>query len=192
MWEVIDAASTKPHGFMPFYPGPGLGGHCIPLDPFYLSWKAREFDMNTRFIELAGDINDRMPEYVVHLVQDGLNGIGKSLNKARVLVLGAAYKRDIDDTRESPSLKIIQILKSKSAKVEYNDPFASSIKVTGDIMHSVKLSTSRIRQADCIIIATDHSIYNYKDIENKARLIVDTRNAIERNIKKRSKKVITI
>jgi UDP-N-acetyl-D-glucosamine dehydrogenase len=192
MWEVIDAAKTKPYGFMAFYPGPGLGGHCIPLDPFYLSWKAREYDMNTRFIELAGEINDRMPEYVVQLVQDGLNQTGKSLKGARVLVLGAAYKKDIDDVRESPSLKLIKILRDKKAEVEYNDPHVPRLKVNGSTLVSAPLTSSSLKKADCVVIATDHSAYDYRQIFHNAQLIVDSRNAISRAGLRRSAKVIKI
>lgn len=177
IWEVIEAAKTKPYGFMPFYPGPGLGGHCIPLDPFYLSWKAKEYDMNTRFIELAGEINDRMPEYVVHLVQDGLNREEKSLKGAKILILGAAYKKDIDDWRESPSLKIIEILGNKGAIISYNDPLIPKIKVKGKIYSSINLNSKVLKQSDCVVIATNHSIYDYKQIVSFAPLIIDTRNS---------------
>jgi UDP-N-acetyl-D-glucosamine dehydrogenase len=187
IWEVIEAAKTKPYGFMPFYPGPGLGGHCIPLDPFYLSWKAKEFEMNTRFIELAGEINDRMPEYVVRLVQDGLNQHQKSLKGASILVLGVAYKKDIDDVRESPALKILDILLTKEAKVEYNDPHVSQIKLNGKPLRSTSLSPARLKKTDCVVIVTDHTVYDYTDMAANSKLIIDTRNAtsgIKRNIGK--------
>jgi len=177
IWEVIEAAKTKPYGFMPFYPGPGLGGHCIPLDPFYLSWKAKEYNMNTRFIELAGEINDRMPGYVVQLVQDSLNQSGKSLRGSKVLVLGAAYKKDIDDWRESPSLKIIEILENKEATVCYNDPLIPKVKIAGKMHSSVQLNKQLLKRVDCVVIATDHSLYDYREIVEAANLVVDTRNA---------------
>lgn len=192
IWEVIEAAKTKPYGFMPFYPGPGLGGHCIPLDPFYLAWKAREYDLNTRFIELAGEINDRMPDYVVSLAQDGLNQMGKSLKGSKVLVLGAAYKRDIDDVRESPSLKIIKALREKEAEVEYNDPFVPKIKLDGKFMKGVPLTLSNIKKADCVVIATDHSVYDYKQIVDHASLVIDSRNAVGRTTNHHSAKVIKL
>ena len=190
IWEVIEAAKTKPYGFMPFYPGPGLGGHCIPLDPFYLAWKAKEYDLTTRFIELAGEINDRMPEYVVQLVQNALNREGKSLKGARVLILGVAYKKDIDDWRESPALKIIQELRTKEAKVEYNDPYISKLRVDGGLMKSIPLDAKSLRKPDCLVIATDHSAYDYKQILGCAKLIVDTRNATRATVGQ--KKVIKI
>ncbi|MCL5774559.1 MAG: nucleotide sugar dehydrogenase [Firmicutes bacterium] len=178
IWEVIDLASTKPYGFMPFYPGPGLGGHCIPIDPFYLTWKAREYDFQTKFIELAGEINAHMPYHVVSLVIDALASQKKSLNGAKILVLGAAYKKDIDDGRESPSLKIIEILLDKKALISYNDDFIPSIKAGGKIYKSVNLKG--IEDYDCVVIATDHSYYDYKNIVEKAKLIVDARNATGR------------
>jgi len=191
IWEVIEAAKTKPYGFMPFYPGPGLGGHCIPLDPFYLTWKAKEFNMNTRFIELAGEINDHMPEYVTQLAQDGLNREGKSLKGAKVLVLGAAYKKDIDDCRESPSLMIIEELKNKGAEVEYNDPYVEKVRINGGMMKSQPLNSSNLKKADCVVIATDHSVYDYKNIVKQSRLIVDARNATK-GIKSYTTRIIRI
>jgi UDP-N-acetyl-D-glucosamine dehydrogenase len=193
VWEVIAAAKTKPYGFMPFYPGPGLGGHCIPLDPFYLSWKAKEYDIVTRFIELAGEINDKMPEYVVQLVQDGLNNEEKSIKGANILVLGIAYKKDIDDWRESPALKIISNLNKKGALVDYNDPFISTVKIEGEKYFSVKLQKTSFKKYDCIVIATDHSIYDYQLIVDNSHLIVDARNATSKaNIKRQSGKIIRI
>ena len=181
IWEVIEASSTKPFGFMPFYPGPGLGGHCIPIDPFYLSWKAKEYDFNTRFIELAGEVNINMPHYVVSKTIDALNRNGKCLKNARVLILGIAYKKDIDDTRESPGIEIINILKEKGAKVDYNDPFVpsfSGLRRYPDIaMKSVKLSEKKLKEYNCIVIVTNHSGYDYSWIVKNSRLIVDTRNA---------------
>jgi UDP-N-acetyl-D-glucosamine dehydrogenase len=178
IWEVIDAARTKPFGFHAFYPGPGLGGHCIPIDPFYLSWKAKEFDFHTRFIELAGEINAQMPYFVVENVMEALSQRGKALRGARVLVLGLAYKRDIDDLRESPSLTIIELLQQRGALVEYNDPFFASVghgrKYALD-MSSTPLE--RIPDFDCVVIVTDHSQYDYAKIVEDAKLVVDTRNA---------------
>ncbi len=191
IWEVIDASSTKPFGFMPFYPGPGLGGHCIPIDPFYLSWKAKEYDFNTRFIELAGEINTSMPEYVVSKILDGLNMHGKCLKKSKILILGVAYKKDTDDIRESPAVEIISILKDKGAKVDYNDPYIPSFSGMRHYpelsMKSVPLTERKLKQYDCVVIVTDHSKYNYHFILKNSSLIIDTRNAIK-NIK--SKKII--
>lgn len=177
IWEVIEAAKTKPYGFMSFAPGPGIGGHCIPLDPFYLSWRAKEFGVNTKFIELAGEINDHMPDHVVSMIQDSLNEDSKSLKDSKVLVLGAAYKKDIGDVRESPALKIIRKLLDKCAKVEYNDPFVPQLRLNGTTLRSVAISESKLKNADCIVIATDHSNYDYEEIIEKSKLIIDTRNA---------------
>jgi len=178
IFEVIDAAKTKPFGFQAFYPGPGLGGHCIPIDPFYLSWKAKEFDFNTRFIELAGQVNLNMPYFVVENVMEALNSQKKALNGARVLVLGMAYKRDIDDLRESPSLTVIELLQKRGAKVEYNDPFFPT--VGQGRKYALNMSSTpldKIPEFDCVVIVTDHSQYNYAEIVAKAKLVVDTRNA---------------
>ncbi len=180
VWEVIAAAATKPFGFHPFYPGPGLGGHCIPIDPFYLTWKAREFGMSTRFIELAGEINTRMPEYVVAKVAEALNRFKKALNGAKVLVLGLAYKKDIDDLRESPSIELIELLKKHGAAVDYNDPHIPKTPKQREHnlrMRSKPLSPAMLAGYDCVLIATDHSGYDYPWIVKHARLVVDTRNA---------------
>jgi len=178
IWEVIDAASTKPFGFQPFYPGPGLGGHCIPIDPFYLSWKAKEFDFRTRFIELAGEINEAMPEFVVHQVARALNSQRKPLNGSRVLILGMSYKRDIDDLRESPSLTIIELLRQEGAEVAYNDPYHPTVgRGRHYNLHMTSTPLEQIEAFDCILIATDHSAYDYAQIVHRARLVVDTRNA---------------
>ncbi|MBN2200614.1 nucleotide sugar dehydrogenase [bacterium] len=184
VWEVIRAASTKPFGYMPFYPGPGLGGHCIPIDPFYLTWKAREFDMPTRFIELAGEINTNMPYWVVGRVGDALNTKKKSLNGSRVLILGAAYKKDIDDVRESPTLKLIEILEDHGAKVDYNDPYIPKMPHVRKYqyeMKSVPLTPANLRKYDVVLISTDHSCYDYAMIAKHAKLVVDTRNAVKGN-----------
>lgn len=178
IWEVIEAASTKPFGFHPFYPGPGLGGHCIPVDPFYLSWKAKEWDFRTRFIELAGEINTNMPYHVLSSVAGALNRHKKSLNGARVLVLGVAYKRDIDDLRESPSLTIIELLQKDGAQVSYHDPYFPFIGRGRKYDLQMKCADlNDIAQYDCVVIVTDHSDYDYRRIVNEAQLVVDTRNA---------------
>jgi UDP-N-acetyl-D-glucosamine dehydrogenase len=179
IWEVINASKTKPFGFQAFYPGPGLGGHCIPIDPFYLTWKAREYDFSTRFIELAGEINTSMPYFVVTRVMEALNERKKSLKGAKVLVLGVAYKKDVDDLRESPSLELIRILREKGAVVQYNDPFipvAVSHRKSFK-MSSVRLTEKALKASDCVLIATDHSGYDYKWIVRNSRLVIDTRNA---------------
>jgi len=178
IWEVIEAASTKPFGFHPFYPGPGLGGHCIPIDPFYLSWKAKEWDFHTRFIELAGEINSSMPYHVVEHVAAALNREKKSLNGANVLVLGVAYKKDIDDLRESPALTIIELLQVKGATVSYNDPFLPFIgKGRKYDLQMKSTPLENLEQYDCVLIVTDHSEYDYRQIAGTAKLLVDTRNA---------------
>jgi UDP-N-acetyl-D-glucosamine dehydrogenase len=177
VWEVIDAASTKPFGYMPFYPGPGIGGHCIPLDPYYLANKARELDFHTRFIELAAEINEHMPYHVVSRILEALNTRGKSLNGAKILVLGVAYKKDIEDTRESPALKIIQLLREKGAEVSYNDPYVSQIHMPAGDMESVELSGECLASMDCVVIAADHSCYDMGEVSACAKLVFDTRGA---------------
>jgi UDP-N-acetyl-D-glucosamine dehydrogenase len=178
IWEIINAAATKPFGFQPFYPGPGLGGHCIPIDPFYLSWKAKEVDFSTRFIHLAGEINSAMPYHVIDSVAAALNDRGKALKGSKVLVLGLAYKRDIDDLRESPSLALIEILKKRGADVSYNDPFFPTV---GHGRHyDLNLTCQpldNLGSYDCVLIATDHSDYDFAEIARHAQLLVDTRNA---------------
>ncbi len=178
IWEVIEAASTKPFGFHPFYPGPGLGGHCIPVDPFYLSWKAKEWDFRTRFIELAGEINTNMPYYVLSSIGAALNRQRKAINGSRVLVLGVAYKKDIDDLRESPALTIIELLQNEGAQVSYHDPYFPFIsKGRKYDLQMKRTELDRLDQYDCIVIVTDHSDYDYRRIVNEAQLVVDTRNA---------------
>ena len=180
VWEVIDAAATKPFGFAPFYPGPGVGGHCIPVDPFYLTWRAREYGMSTRFIELAGEINNAMPEYVVSRVIRALSSHGKALRGARVLVLGVAYKKDVDDLRESPSLALIELLQQGDAEVVYSDPFVPRIPPLRRHhleLESTPLTIETLTGVDCVLIATEHSPYDYEFIVNHAPLVVDTRNA---------------
>ncbi|MHC4353020.1 MAG: nucleotide sugar dehydrogenase [Planctomycetota bacterium] len=192
IWEVIKAASTKPFGFKAFYPGPGLGGHCIPIDPFYLTWKARQYGMPTRFIELAGEINTGMPGYVVTKTMEALNDHKKSLKGSKVLVLGLAYKKDIDDLRESPSIELIELLRAKGAKVDYNDPYIPKThkQRKHDLkMTSRKLSAKMLAGYDVVLISTDHSDYDYSWIVKNARLVVDTRNAME-GIRGAGRKVI--
>lgn len=178
IWEVIEAASTKPFGFHPFYPGPGLGGHCIPVDPFYLSWKAKEWDFRTRFIELAGEINTNMPYHVLASVSGALNTHRKSVNGARVLVLGVAYKKDIDDLRESPALTIIELLQRDGAHVSYHDPYFPTIgRGRKYNLHMKCAELNNLAQYDCVVIVTDHSDYDYQRIVRESQLVVDTRNA---------------
>ena len=191
IWEVIDAAATKPFGFMPFYPGPGLGGHCIPVDPYYLSWKAREFDFAARFIELAGEINTAMPYHVVDSISSSLNGQKKSLNGSRLLILGVAYKKDVDDLRESPALKIMQLLQQRGAQIDYNDPYFPQMHkmrhFNFESMKSVAISKESLAQYDAAIIATDHSSYDYHAIVDGSKLVVDTRNATRRVTRNRDR-----
>jgi len=180
VFEVVRAAATKPFGFKPFYPGPGLGGHCIPIDPFYLTWKARQHGLSTRFIELAGEINTAMPEYVLEKVAEALNSKKKAINGSKMLVLGLAYKKDVDDIRESPSIELIEMLRARGAKVDYNDPHVPKTPVQREHnlgMKSKKLTDKSFAGYDCVVIATDHSAYDYDWIVRHARLIVDTRNA---------------
>jgi UDP-N-acetyl-D-glucosamine dehydrogenase len=176
IWEVIEAASTKPYGFMPFRPGPGVGGHCIPLDPYYLADKAKEYDFHTRFIELAGEINERMPYYVVERIIEVLNDHGKSIKGARILVLGIAYKKDVGDPRESPSLKLVELLIKKGAKVDYNDPFIPETSyVKNHVLKSIDITEESLAPMDCVIVATDHTKYNYDQIARWSKLLFDTR-----------------
>ena len=188
IYEVINAAATKPFGFTAYYPGPGLGGHCIPIDPFYLTWKAKEVGMNTRFIELAGEINKAMPNYVVQKVNEALNTKGKSINGSRILVLGLSYKKNVDDLRESPSLKLIDVLIHKGALVDYCDPYFSSIPEIRKYqieLNSKALSVEVLQSMDLVLLATDHDDFDYNLIEKEATLIVDTRGRF-----KKSEKVI--
>lgn len=178
VWEVIDAAATKPFGFMPFYPGPGLGGHCIPIDPFYLSWKSKEAGIEARFIELAGYINGRMPEFVVEKVQHALNNATKPVRGSKIHIVGVAYKRDIDDVRESPALDIILLLQRMGASVSFSDPFVDQIRINDAILRGVEMLPS-VEAADCVVIVTDHSGVDYSKLIDKAKLIVDTRHALK-------------
>jgi UDP-N-acetyl-D-glucosamine dehydrogenase len=193
IWEVIDSAATKPFGFMPFYPGPGLGGHCIPVDPYYLSWKAREYDFATRFIELAGEINTEMPYHVVNALAAALNEREKSIKGSKVLLLGVAYKKDVDDLRESPSLKLLELLTERGAAIDYNDPYFPALHKMRHYdfssMRSVELTPALLGSYDCVLIATDHSSYDYEAIVRDAKLVVDTRNATRR-VKKGREKIV--
>jgi UDP-N-acetyl-D-glucosamine dehydrogenase len=178
IFEVIRAAATKPFGYMPFYPGPGLGGHCIPIDPFYLTWKAREYGLHTRFIEVAGDVNTSMPEWVVHRIADGLNEQGKAIRGSRILVLGIAYKKNVDDMRESPSVHIMDMLRTKGAVVAYSDPYVPvfpKLRKFAFDLESEPVSAENIASFDCVLVATDHDDFDYQLIVDNARLIVDTR-----------------
>jgi UDP-N-acetyl-D-glucosamine dehydrogenase len=192
VWEVIRAASTKPFGFQPFYPGPGLGGHCIPIDPFYLSWKARQYELPTRFIELAGEINTSMPKYVAWRTIEALNARGKAIKGAKILVLGLAYKKDVDDVRESPSVTLIELLREQSAKVDYNDPHIPRTHKQREHnlqMKSKPLSERMLAGYDCVLISTDHSSYDYDWIVRHAKLVVDTRNATAK-VKRGRQKIV--
>lgn len=192
IWEVISAASTKPYGFMPFYPGPGLGGHCIPIDPFYLSWKAKEYDFDVRFIELAGEINDSMPYYIIDMVMKALNTHKKALNGSKILVIGVAYKPNVADPRESPALKIIPELKDLGALVEYYDPYIGEIKIHDKLYRSIELTEDKVKGSDCILILTDHNSIDYNLIYNNSQLIVDTRNALRKRGIQIDKRVIRL
>jgi len=193
IWEVIDSAATKPFGFMPFYPGPGLGGHCIPVDPYYLSWKAREYDFATRFIELAGEINTEMPYHVVNAVATALNDRKKSIKGSKILLLGVAYKKDVDDLRESPSLKLLELLTQRGAVLDYNDPYFPQLHKMRHYdfsdKKSVKLSPKTLGSYDCVLIATDHTQYDYDAIVRDSKLVVDSRNATRR-VKKGREKIV--
>lgn len=177
VWEIIKAASTKPFGFMPFYPGPGLGGHCIPIDPHYLSWRLKALNYNARFIELASEINTSMPLYVVNKVTDALNGVSKSVRGAKIVILGVAYKRDIDDVRESPALDVIALLKNKGATVTFHDPHVPKIRMDGGMQQSETYNDALLENADCVVIVADHSAYDWQHVLDHSRIVVDTRNA---------------
>ena len=179
VWEVIDAAATKPFGFMPFYPGPGLGGHCIPIDPFYLSWKTKQAGVEARFIELAGYINGHMPHFVLDKVQNALNDVGKAVRNSHVHVLGVAYKRDIDDVRESPALDIVHLLVRRGARVTYSDPYVGKFHIDGGQEFLSQETLPSCEEADCVLVVTDHSAFDYEAILRKSRLVIDTRNAFK-------------
>jgi UDP-N-acetyl-D-glucosamine dehydrogenase len=180
VWEVIDAAATKPFGFMKFLPGPGLGGHCIPIDPHYLAWKMRGLNYKTRFIDLAGELNTEMPQFWVRKVQEALNDAGKAVKGARILILGVAYKRDIEDIRESPALDIIRLLEGRGAQVDYHDPFVPEFSEDGHRARSVPLNPETLAASDCVVIVTDHSAIDYDLVRHHAKTVVDTRNALKR------------
>jgi UDP-N-acetyl-D-glucosamine dehydrogenase len=177
VWEVIDAAATKPFGFMPFYPGPGLGGHCIPIDPFYLSWKTKQAGIEARFIELAGYINGQMPHFVVDKVQNALNDASKPVKGSKIHVMGVAYKRDIDDMRESPALDVMLLLQRRGGIVTYSDPHVPRLRLEG--LDTQSLPESAAADADCVVIITDHAAFDYKGLVERSSLIVDTRNALK-------------
>lgn len=179
VWEVVQAASSKPYGFMPFYPGPGLGGHCIPIDPHYLSWKLRTLNYTARFIELAAEVNSHMPDYVVGKIADGLNDDRKAINGSRILILGVAYKRDVGDVRESPALDVIHLLQERGAEIVYHDPYVPDLAHEGFPLSSIELDEQSVREADCVVVITDHSSYDWEWIANHARLLVDTRHAVK-------------
>src|SRR3954467_743577 len=182
VWEVIEAAATKPFGFMKFLPGPGLGGHCIPIDPHYLAWKMRGLNYKTRFIDLAGEVNTEMPEFWVRKLSEALNGQGKAVRGAAVLVLGVAYKRDIDDIRESPALDIIRLLRGQGATVTYSDPHVPRFREDGQEFRSVELTPKAVAAADCVMVVTDHTAVDYRMIKREAKLVVDTRNALPKEV----------
>ena len=179
VWEVIEAAKTKPFGFMPFYPGPGIGGHCIPLDPFYLSWKAKQFGFESRFIELAGVVNGQMPHYTVDRVGEALNRFQKSINGSKVLVLGVAYKKNISDVRESPALDILHLLSEKGARLSYCDPYVPEVRDGVLNLKATPFSASTVRKADCVLIVTDHAAFDYRMVARESKVVVDTRNALK-------------
>ena len=190
IFEIIDAAKTKPFGYQAFYPGPGLGGHCIPIDPYILSWKAKEFGVNTKFIELAGQINESMPEFVVKNLQNALGLVNKPLNKSKILILGVAYKKNVDDTRESPALKIIDILIKNNVKIFYSDPYVSKLKKSRKYdfnFKSVDLNKKNLSTSDATVLITDHDDFDYKLIEKHSKLIIDTRGRFNLGIKKVSR-----
>jgi len=191
VWEIIDAAASKPFGFMPFYPGPGLGGHCIPIDPHYLSWKLKSLNYYARFIELAGDINSRMPEYVVERIRRTLNNQSKSVKKSKILVLGVTYKKDIMDTRESPALDVIKLLHEEGARIYYNDPQVPEIRLNNLRLKSSRLTKSGLKSADLVVILTDHTSYDYQKIVDNAQLLFDARNAT-RDIVANRKKIVLL
>jgi len=183
VWEVIDAAATKPFGFMKFTPGPGLGGHCIPIDPHYLAWKMRALNYKTRFIEVAGEVNAEMPEFWVRKVADRLNDQSKAINGSRILVLGVAYKKDVEDVRESPALDVIRLLRQRGGVVEYHDPHVPALDEDGVTLRSVPLTAAALQAADCVLIVTDHAAVDYATVSRHARILVDTRNVLARAVK---------
>lgn len=192
VWEVVSAAATKPFGFMPFYPGPGIGGHCILVDPYYLAWAARQYDFQTKFITLAAETNENMPFYVKNLVQREISMMPVTLAEAKILVLGVAFKRDVDDTRHSPALKIMELLLADGARnLLYNDPFVASVKVNGKVLRSQPLTPALVKSADCVLITTDHSSYDYQMIVSHAKRVIDTRNATK-HVKKHRERIVLL
>ena len=192
VWEIVDAAATKPFGFMPFYPGPGLGGHCIPVDPHYLSWKAQKYQYHARFIELASEINSEMPKYVVDKISDALNLQRKPLNGAKLLILGVAYKKDIGDTRESPALEVIRLILDKKAEFVYHDPYVENLSLNSrETYHSEPLTANLVQSVDCVVILTDHGAIDYSWLVEHAQSVVDTRNAT-RGVQNGQEKIIKI
>ena len=191
VWEAIDAAASKPFGFMPFYPGPGIGGHCIPLDPIYLSWKARLHGFEARFIGLADRINSSMPEYVTTRIASALNDVKKTVKGARIHILGISYKRDVSDTRESPALEIIKILSKIGAEITFSDPYTDHCEIKGRRVKSVEPLPKILRKKDCVVIVTDHSAYDYGEIARNSKLLFDTRNATK-NIKNRERSIVRL
>ena len=187
VWEVIEAAATKPFGFMPFYPGPGLGGHCIPIDPLYLSWKLKMLNYNARFIELASEVNTQMPEYCLNRIARLLNQHQRSVNGTSILILGVTYKRDVNDVRESPALDIVRLLESDGAKVDYSDPYVSCLRVDGFVKKSIQLTPETVKQYDLVVLVTDHSCFDYEMIQRSANLIFDTRNSFKEPLAKVSR-----
>ncbi len=181
VWEVVEAAASKPYGFMPFFPGPGLGGHCIPIDPHYLSWKLRTLNYTARFIELAAEVNSHMPDYVVGKVADGLNDERKAINGSNVLILGTAYKRDVSDVRESPALDVIVLLQERGADVTYHDPYVPTLRIDEQELQSVPLTPEALSAADCVVIITDHTDFDWAWVTEHSHLLVDTRNAVKEN-----------
>jgi UDP-N-acetyl-D-glucosamine dehydrogenase len=192
IWEVVDAAATKPFGFMPFYPGPGIGGHCILIDPYYLEWLAKAYDFQTNFISLAAEVNEEMPFYVKNMVQRELSFMPMSFKKAKIVVIGVAFKKDVDDTRHSPALKVMDLLlQDGAANISYNDPYVPEIHVDGKKFKSVELTSKLLKSADCVLITTDHSSYDYDFIVKHSHLVVDARNATK-NVKNGKDKVVLL
>jgi len=191
VWEVIDAAATKPFGYQAFYPGPGIGGHCIPLDPYYLTWKARLSGFEAKFISLAGEINSSMPHYVVTLISDALNEEGKCVKGSRILILGAAYKKNVGDVRESPAIEIMESLIARGAEMYYTDPYVPSLVVGDRVFESIPLEAGSLKAMDCVVVVTNHDSFNYDLVSANARLIVDTRNAM-RNTRNVSGRIVKL
>ena len=191
IWEVIDAAKTKPFGFMPFYPGPGVGGHCIPKDPLYLYWKAKKYGFNSRFIKLASDINSSMPAYVVHRLEAILGKNKKSIKKSKILILGVTYKKDVKDLRKAPGIEVIELLQRRNANVSYHDPYVPYLKINNVNLKSAPLTAGFLKAQDCVVLITDHDVFSYKFIATNSKLIFDTRNAFN-NLKNAKNKIVRL